>query len=204
MRSRASSPSPRRRWRTWHERAAGQASLEPPGRRPRRGDPAAAGGRRDHDTMSCARRCAHGGGGRSLWHAGGRAMSCGPARPDAGRYGTARVCQREVPRSTVYATGAAPAVPCSLRRSALAKQAWTDAALTERIRAVLTNRRSSARATARPATRLCHVRAGVLLRAGCSADARVARLLAPTRVSAAAGRAATTARSPASVSDEMS
>ena len=59
--------------------------------------------------------------------------------PSTGRpYGTARICQLwEVPRSTVYerrARARRPAQPAAKRGP---KQAWTDEALTEQVRAVL-------------------------------------------------------------------
>ena len=58
----------------------------------------------------------------------------------ARRYGTARVCQLwEVPRSTVYERRARASRPVQPAAKRGPKQAWTDAALTERIRAVLTN-----------------------------------------------------------------
>jgi putative transposase len=59
--------------------------------------------------------------------------------PSTGRtYGTARVCQAwEVPRSTVYARRARLSRPVTAAAKRGPKQAWTDPALTERIRAVL-------------------------------------------------------------------
>jgi hypothetical protein len=61
--------------------------------------------------------------------------------PSTGRrYGTARVCRAwEVPRSTVYARRVRTSRPATAASKRGPKQTWTDAALTEQIRAVLTN-----------------------------------------------------------------
>ena len=67
-------------------------------------------------------------------------MSRASSPSTARRYGTARVCQLwEVPRSTVYERRARASRPVQPAAKRGPKQAWTDAALTERIRAVLTN-----------------------------------------------------------------
>ena len=60
------------------------------------------------------------------------------ASPSAGRrYGLARVCRvLEIPRSTVYAARARRLTPVAPRKRG-PRTAWTDAELTERIRAVL-------------------------------------------------------------------
>ena len=67
-------------------------------------------------------------------------MSRASSPSTARRYGTARVCPLwEVPRSTVYERRARASRPVQPAAKRGPKQAWTDAALTERIRAVLTN-----------------------------------------------------------------
>ena len=65
-------------------------------------------------------------------------MSRASSPSTARRYGTARVCQLwEVPRSTVYERRARASRPVQPAAKRGPKQAWTDAALTERIRADL-------------------------------------------------------------------
>ena len=109
-------------------------------------------------------------------------MSRASSPSTARRYGTARVCQLwEVPRSTVYERRARASRPVQPAAKRGPKQAWTDAALTERIRAVLTNSpflgEGYRKAWAR--LRLAGVRTskGRVLRL-----MREAGLLAPTRV----------------------
>ena len=87
-----------------------------------------------------ARAGAHGGGRTPFGTPEVEAMSRASSPSTARRYGTARVCQLwEVPRSTVYERRARASRPVQPAAKRGPKQAWTDAALTERIRAVLTN-----------------------------------------------------------------
>ena len=109
-------------------------------------------------------------------------MSRASSPSAAGRYGTARVCRVwEVPRSTVYARRARASRTAQPAAKRGPKQAWTDAALTEQIRAVLARSpfigEGYRKAWAR--LRLAGVRTskGRVLRL-----MRAAGLLAPTRV----------------------
>ena len=103
--------------------------------------------------------------------------------PSSGRrYGTARVCQLwEVPRSTVYARRARASRPAQPAAKRGPKGAGTDAALTERIRAVLARSPFIGEGYRKAWARLCL--AGVRTSKGRVLRLmRAAGLLAPTRV----------------------